>query len=323
MRAPGPRAQRRGLAALVVVLALGFALFGLVSAMGGSALATVDDEAREVARTLRCPVCVGEDVADSAAPLAESMRLVIAEQLAEGRSGDEIRAWFAQRYGDEVLLDPPRRGAGWALWAIPLGVMGLGTTVLAHRWRPGWLPVGLGVASTGAVLVLWLVPGSADGDRAAQAAPGSGPPAAVDPAAIEAETAPLTVLADAVAELPGNAPLRATLASRLEAEGQFGPAAQEYAALVRLQPLDPDLRYREAFALLRSGDEPGARAALEESLLLEPDHPASLLLLGSVLQEQDPAEGARLLDRFLEVAPEHAQAEEVRRWLERHDQGDG
>lgn len=129
------------------------------------------------------------------------------------------------------------------------------------------------------------------------------------------DAAPLTVLRAGVAELPGSAPLRATLAARLEESGAYGEAAREYAALVRLRPLDPDVRYRQAFALVRGGDTDTARGVLRDALELHEDQPEVLLLLGTLEQSEDPDEGSRLFRRFLEVAPDHPQAGQVRDWL--------
>lgn len=307
-------------------------LLGLGFAVEGSRPLTHDDQIRSVATTLRCPVCAGENVADSAAPLAESMRLVIGEQLDQGRSPGEIRAWFAQTYGDDVLLAPPARGAGWVMWVVPLVVLGLAGVLLARRWLPGrgrgaaWRAGLAGVAAAVVVLGIWLVPAANDGGTAEGAANDPVPPGSLGaeapltgadgiPDPLAAEGAPLGVLREGVAELPGSAPLRATLASRLEGTGEYEGAAQQYTALVRLRPLDPDVRYREAFALLRSGDTQRARASLQGALELQDDHPETLLLLGSLEQTADPDEGHRLLTRFLEAAPDHPQADQVRDWL--------
>lgn len=308
---PAPtRPVRRGPVLVVALVAL-FALLGLGLAVDGSRTVTRDDQVRSVATTLRCPVCAGENVADSAAPLAESMRLVIGEQLDQGRSPGEIRAWFAQTYGDDVLLAPPARGAGWAMWALPLGVLVVAGMLLARRWLPRdgrgacRRAVLAGALAAAVVLAGWLAPALSGPDGIPEHAPDR----------TADGSAPLDVLRAGVAELPGSASLRATLAGRLEADGAYEEAALEYSALVRLRPLDPDVRYREAFALVRSGDLEGARGSLREALALHDDHPEALLLLGSLEQAADPGEGRRLLARFLAVAPDHPQAGQVRDWL--------
>jgi len=73
----------------------------------------------EIAGQLRCPVCVSESVADSNAQLAQQMRELIQQQLEEGRSEAEIFAYFTNRYGDWILLDPPKRGVHLLVRGVP------------------------------------------------------------------------------------------------------------------------------------------------------------------------------------------------------------
>jgi cytochrome c-type biogenesis protein CcmH len=79
----------------------------------------------DIAAKLRCAVCQNQSVAESNAELAQDMRRLIAEQLAAGRSEAEIIDYFRARYGDFVLMDPPRQGSGAPLWWAPLGLLAL------------------------------------------------------------------------------------------------------------------------------------------------------------------------------------------------------
>lgn len=79
----------------------------------------------EIAEKLRCAVCQNQSVAESNAELAQDMRRLIAEQLAAGRSEAEIVAYFRARYGDFVLMRPPRQGSGAPLWWAPLAILAL------------------------------------------------------------------------------------------------------------------------------------------------------------------------------------------------------
>ena len=83
-----------------------------------------DPEARAhaLAVSLKCPICAGESVAASQTELAEDLRRLIADEIAAGRSDDEIRELFVRNYGEQVLLDPPAGGWGIALWALPLAL---------------------------------------------------------------------------------------------------------------------------------------------------------------------------------------------------------
>lgn len=113
-----------------------FAVLLLCAASLFSSFARADDalDARELqlAHQLRCLVCQNQTLAESNAPLAADMRRQIREQLAQGRSDDEIVAFFEKRYGAFVRFDPPFVPSTWALWIAPFALLGLGFVAL---WR--------------------------------------------------------------------------------------------------------------------------------------------------------------------------------------------
>ena len=80
-------------------------------------------QVQDVAEKLRCAVCQNQSVAESNAELAQDMRRIIAEQLAAGRSEAEVIEYFQARYGDFVLMRPPRQGSGAPLWWAPLVIL--------------------------------------------------------------------------------------------------------------------------------------------------------------------------------------------------------
>ncbi len=99
--------------------------------------ADIDEQTRAIASELRCPVCQNNSVADSPSELAQQMRALIREQLKEGKSPAEIRAFFVSKYGDWVLLAPPARGVGLLLWLLPFVALGggiLGVGWFLRRW---------------------------------------------------------------------------------------------------------------------------------------------------------------------------------------------
>lgn len=105
----------------------------------GSALAQVDLDTRvfAIAAELRCPVCTSESVAQSGATTSVEMRSLIAEQLAAGKTRAEILAYFQERYGDWILLRPPRRGVYLWVWLAPAVaalVLLVALAALVSRW---------------------------------------------------------------------------------------------------------------------------------------------------------------------------------------------
>ena len=97
----------------------------------------VEDEARAIARELQCPVCQGLSVADSPSELATQMRGVIRERLQAGESREAIVGYFVDRYGETILLTPPRSGFTAIAWIAPYGALlvGIGILLWATRRR--------------------------------------------------------------------------------------------------------------------------------------------------------------------------------------------
>jgi cytochrome c-type biogenesis protein CcmH len=96
----------------------------------------LDQEVRAVARRLQCPICESVSVADSPSELAGQMRAVIRAKLQEGQSSDEIVAYFVDRYGESVLVEPPRHGVGLMVWLAPLVALLVGALALGLWLRP-------------------------------------------------------------------------------------------------------------------------------------------------------------------------------------------
>jgi len=98
---------------------------------------------RHVAAQLRCPVCQGLSLADSPSELALEMKDVVRNQLAAGRTPDEVKAYFVAKYGEWILLEPPRRGVNLLAYLLPAVALigGLGVIWLAlRRWTSGAPP---------------------------------------------------------------------------------------------------------------------------------------------------------------------------------------
>ncbi len=110
----------RGLIALLLALVCSLALAQT------SLSPTQEAQAQAIGRTIRCPVCQGLPITESPSELSQSMLRELREQVVAGRSRDQITGYFAARYGDTVLLDPPRRGVNLLLWLGPIAAAVLG-----------------------------------------------------------------------------------------------------------------------------------------------------------------------------------------------------
>lgn len=134
--ARGRRVTRR------LTLWLGVAVVGLsaflFAAIDEGEPRTDADRAYEISKTIGCPVCNGQSVAESNASAAKVIRISIATWIDEGRSEDFIRAALRADYGDDVDYTPSAEGLTSLVWILPV-VFGAGAVaglVVAFRgWR--------------------------------------------------------------------------------------------------------------------------------------------------------------------------------------------
>lgn len=106
---------------MIRALCLALSLFALPALAQGSDLsdAEVKERTETIGKTLRCVVCQNQSIADSDATLAEDMRTLVEARVRAGDTDDEVRAYFQERYGDFVLMDPPLKWSNYALWFGP------------------------------------------------------------------------------------------------------------------------------------------------------------------------------------------------------------
>lgn len=83
----------------------------------------METRARALQRELRCLVCQGESIDESQAPLAAELRQLVREQMAEGKSNDQIKQFLVARYGDFILMEPPLQPDTYFLWLAPFVVL--------------------------------------------------------------------------------------------------------------------------------------------------------------------------------------------------------
>jgi cytochrome c-type biogenesis protein CcmH len=136
------RESRRGLLWLIVPVV---ALVVIIVALWPGDEAVADPEARayNLAISLKCPICAGESLAGSQTDLAKDLRARIDEEIADGRTDEEIVDSFVAAYGEQILLDPPSTGWGVVLWAAPLGVLVIGLVAIVGLRRKDRDPVGV------------------------------------------------------------------------------------------------------------------------------------------------------------------------------------
>lgn len=98
---------------------------------------TTEEQVETIARTMKCPICGSQSVADSDVAASRAIRLEIATQVEQGRSAGEIRDAISATYGERVQLIPPASGFAGLVWILPVValIVALGALSAAFaRW---------------------------------------------------------------------------------------------------------------------------------------------------------------------------------------------
>lgn len=291
---------RRRLLALLAAASVLTAAAVLLTASRSGAPAPLAERAEAVSRELRCPVCGGETIAESQSDVAVAMRAEVVDQLALGRSPDQVRDWFAERYGPEVVLRPATDGAGLVVWLLPAVALGVGVVVAARL---------VGAPARRRRLVPGLVAALAAGVLVAPAlAAGREGPA---PLAADDYDAPLAGLRAAASAGDGASWL--PLGRALTERGRHAEAVDAYRSALAAGEPPEQVHVALGLALVRSGRGAEAVPLLREVVDARPDEPEPLLVLAAALRDDEPDQARAVLRRFLSVAPDHAAAPGVRR----------
>jgi cytochrome c-type biogenesis protein CcmH len=104
---------------LLPTLLLLLTIFLIVVPAGAQDREPTDDEVNAIAKDLFCPVCenIPLDVCPTLA--CQDWRDEIRQKLAEGWTEDQIKQYFVDQHGMQVLAVPQARGLNWLLFILP------------------------------------------------------------------------------------------------------------------------------------------------------------------------------------------------------------
>ncbi len=101
------------------------------------AYAQEGDPAEQLQKELWCPICQGVRLDTCEQKVCEQMREMIDEQLAAGKTPEEIKQQFVEFYGPVVLGEPPREGINWLAWIVPI-LLVIGGLIFAFWMTRSW-----------------------------------------------------------------------------------------------------------------------------------------------------------------------------------------
>tara|TARA_B100001173_G_C15698621_1_gene425074 strand:- start:198 stop:560 length:363 start_codon:yes stop_codon:yes gene_type:complete len=91
----------------------------------------------EIFKNIRCLVCQGQSIGDSNSEFAQVIKLVVIEQIKEGKTKEEIYSFLTSKYGEWIIYQPPFNNSSFLLWMLPYFVLVLGGLIIFNIIKKG------------------------------------------------------------------------------------------------------------------------------------------------------------------------------------------
>ena len=99
------------------------------------ALSNESIDENKIHKNLRCLVCQGQSISDSNSDFATTLKMVVKDLIAQGKSEEEIYNFLSEKYGDWILYKPKLNLLNFLLWFLPYFVLFLGGLILINIFR--------------------------------------------------------------------------------------------------------------------------------------------------------------------------------------------
>ena len=76
-------------------------------------------DSNQILKNLRCLICQGQSVGDSNSEFAQTIKLVVNDQIKDGKSEKEIYKFLIEKYGEWIVYKPPFNKENFILWLFP------------------------------------------------------------------------------------------------------------------------------------------------------------------------------------------------------------
>ena len=126
---------------LLITLILAALYTGSASAQGPT---PTDNEVNRIAKQLYCPVCESTPLDVCPTEACRQWRELIREMLGQGKSEAEIKQYFVEHYGPQVLNEPPNR---LLTYTVPIAAFLLGAFMLYRGFQVWKRPMATGSGS--------------------------------------------------------------------------------------------------------------------------------------------------------------------------------
>ena len=109
-----------------------FFLF-FINLIFSSSIKAENSNVDRISKNLRCLICQGQSVYDSNSEFALSIKTLISQKLAAGKSEDDIYNFLKSKYGDWIVYEPKINKYTLLLWILPLFLFIFGGLLIVKK----------------------------------------------------------------------------------------------------------------------------------------------------------------------------------------------
>ena len=84
----------------------------------------------KITKNLRCLICQGQSIADSNSEFSQTIKLVVKDQIKEGKTEKEIYNFLIEKYGEWIFYKPNLNKVNFMLWVIPYLALIIGGIII-------------------------------------------------------------------------------------------------------------------------------------------------------------------------------------------------
>ena len=130
----------RHLHLVFVALIAGLCWVVLAAPVASAQTTQPEDQMYQIAKQLNCPTCAGRNLADCPTDTCTQWKQEITAQLNAGKNETEVLTYFKDRFGSQVLQEPPKEGFLLVMWVVPvvavIALIGLAVFVARRAASP-------------------------------------------------------------------------------------------------------------------------------------------------------------------------------------------
>ena len=93
----------------------------------------INTKVDQITKNWRCLICQGQSVYDSQSDFAISMKLVVKNNIDEGKEEEEIYDYLKNKYGEWIVYEPELNQNTFLLWSIPLILFAFGGLLIIRK----------------------------------------------------------------------------------------------------------------------------------------------------------------------------------------------